>query len=304
MSNLPAFLQNGDKIAIAAPARKVTISELTPFIEFCRSHGLEVVYSDNLFAALHQFAGSDEQRAADYQFWLDSSEVKAIISAKGGYGTARIIDALDFTKFKLSPKWLIGFSDFTVIHSHVNSKFNIATMHASMPAYLKADSGEDIQKSFLSLISVLKGEPFKYSIKPNPFSLPGNCKGVLVGGNLSVIYSIMGSASELNTENCILFLEDLDEYLYHMDRMMVCLKRAGKLKNLRGILVGHMNSMHDNPIPFGQTIEEIIREHTKDLGIPVYFGIDAGHLNPNFPLIFGAEVEIENNCLNFGQSPS
>ena len=304
MSILPAFLQNGDKIAIAAPARKVTLSELTPFIEFCRSHALEVVYSENLFATQHQFAGSDEQRAADYQYWLDSSEVKAIISAKGGYGTARIIDALDFTKFKLAPKWLIGFSDFTVIHSHVNSKFNIATLHASMPAYLKADSGEDIQKSFHSMISVLKGEPFKYLIKPHSLSKPGNCKGVLVGGNLSVIYSIMGSASELNTDNCILFMEDLDEYLYHMDRMMVCLKRAGKLKNLRGILVGHMNSMHDNPIPFGQNVEEIIREHTNDLGIPVYFGIDAGHLNPNFPLIFGTEVEIENNCLNFGQSLS
>lgn len=304
MSILPAFLRKGDKIAVAAPARKVSLKELEPFIRLCRQNELEVVYTENLFSIQHQFAGSDQQRTADFQYWLDDPEVKAIISAKGGYGTARIMDALDFTKFKRSPKWLIGFSDFTVIHSHVNTNFNIATMHASMPAYLKEDSGEDLQLSFSTLISALKGKSLSYPIKPHPLNKPGNCKGTLVGGNLSVIYSIMGSASELNTENSILFLEDLDEYLYHMDRMMVCLKRAGKLKKLAGIIVGHMNSMHDNPIPFGKTVEEIIREHTDELDIPVYFGMDAGHLNPNLPLIFGTEVEIENNCLNFGHSLS
>jgi len=301
MSILPAFLKKGDKIAIAAPARKVSINELEPFIKLCRQHELEVVFTENLFSTQHQFAGSDQQRASDFQYWLDNSDVKAIISAKGGYGTARIIDALDFTKFKVSPKWLIGFSDFTVIHNHVNTNFNIATLHASMPAYLKEDASEDLKLSFSTLIKALKGENLRYPIKPHLLNIAGNCKGTLVGGNLSVIYSIMGSASELNTDNCILFLEDLDEYLYHMDRMMVCLKRAGKLKKLNGILVGHMNSMHDNPIPFGQSVEEIIREHAYELNIPVYFGFDAGHLNPNFPLIFGTEVEIENNCLIFGQ---
>jgi len=301
MSIIPAFLKRGDKIAVAAPARKVIINELEPFIQFCRQNELEVVYTENLFSIQNQFAGSDQQRAADFQYWLDNAEVKAIISAKGGYGTARMIDMLDFEEFLRSPKWLIGFSDFTVIHSHVNTNFNIATMHASMPAYLKEDSGDDLKLSFSTLLSALKGNSLSYPIKPHPLSKPGNCKGTLVGGNLSVIYSIMGSASELNTDNAILFLEDLDEYLYHMDRMMVCLKRAGKLQNLKGLVVGHMNSMHDNPIPFGQSVEEIIHEHTNNLSIPVYFGFDAGHLNPNFPLIFGTEVEIENNCLNFGQ---
>jgi muramoyltetrapeptide carboxypeptidase len=299
---LPEFLKPGDKIALVAPARKTTLQDLEPFISMVKQAGLEVVYTPNLFAVQNQYGGSDELRAADFQYWLDQAEIKAVLSVRGGYGTARIIDKLDFTKFAQRPKWLIGFSDFTVIHSHVNCVLKIPTLHAAMPAFLKQDSMPDVVQSFIAMFEVLKGNLPTYALPQHGLNNPGNCKGLLVGGNLSVIYSIMGSVSELETEDCILFLEDLDEYLYHLDRMMVCLKRAGKLKNLRGIIIGHMNDMHDSAIPFGKNAEEIIFEHTRELNIPLYFGFDAGHLKLNLPLIFGVPAEIENNCLTFETS--
>lgn len=302
MSVLPPFLQPGDKLAIAAPARKTTLSELETFIRMAAEHDIEVVTAPGLFESEHQFAGSDAHRATVFQFCLDNPEIKAIISAKGGYGTARVIDKIRFDALHTHPKWLIGFSDFTVIHNHLNGYLNMPTLHASMPAYLKPDSAPEIILSFERLFQALKGAPLSYNLPDHPLNKPGNCSGKLVGGNLSVIYSVMGSVSEINTTDAILFLEDLDEYLYHVDRMMVCLKRAGKLQTLRGVIIGHMNSMHDNPIPFGKSAEEIMLAHTSDLNIPLYFGFPAGHLNPNMPLIFGTQVEIENNCLNFGHS--
>jgi len=301
---LPEFLIPGDKIALIAPARKTTLQDLEPFIKLVNQADLEVIYTPNLFAVQNQYGGSDDLRAADFQYWLDDPCIKAILSVRGGYGTGRIIDKLDFTKFQEHPKWLIGFSDFTVIHSHVNCLLNIPTLHAAMPAFLKSDSLPDVVQSFVAMFDVLKGNLPNYTLPENTMNGPGNCSGKLIGGNLSVIYSIMGSVSELKTDNCILFLEDLDEYFYHLDRMMVCLKRAGKLKNLKGIILGHMNDMHDSAISFGKNTEEIIYEHTHDLNIPLYFGFDAGHLKLNLPLIFGMPVEIENNCLNFENSNS
>ena len=286
-----------------APSRKTTLEDLKPFIELAAKAGLEVVYTPRIFEVEHQYAGSDRNRAEDFQAWLDDGEVKAILSARGGYGMARIIDRLDFTSFKSNPKWLVGFSDFTVVHSLLNCWLDTVTLHAGMPAFFKPDSPPEVVRSFTALLNVLKGELPRYDLPERPLNRPGNCRGKLVGGNLSVIYSIMGSPGELITDDCILFLEDLDEYLYHVDRMMVCLKRAGKLKNLKGLIVGHMNDMHDSAIPFGKNVEEIIAEHVADLDLPVYFGFEAGHEKLNLPLILGREVVIENNCLNFENSP-
>lgn len=302
MSSYPPFLTKGDKIAIVATARKTNPEELQPFIKMAENAGFEVVFSPELFSSERQFAGSDKQRADDYQHWLDNDNVKAILLARGGYGTARMVDGIDFSNFVNNPKWLIGFSDFTVIHSQVNCRYKLPTVHAAMPAFLKPDSSTEVIQSFEEMFELLKGNIPSYPLPPHPLNNSGNCEGILVGGNLSVIYSIMGSVSEIDTTNAILFLEDLDEYLYHIDRMMVCLKRAGKLNPLRGIIVGHMNDMHDRGTPFGKTAEEIIKEHTEDLGIPLYFNFDAGHMRMNHPLIFGTEVKIENNCLIFGTS--
>ena len=296
----PPFLNEGDKIAIVATARKTNPDELRPFILLAKKAGLDIVFTSQLFEEERQFAGSDQHRTADFQHWLDDNEVKAIIAARGGYGTARMVDGLDFSNFIKHPKWLIGFSDYTVIHTHVNCVLKMPTLHAAMPAFLKPDSKPDVIKSFETLFEVLKGNIPSYKMPNHPLNNPGNCEGTLLGGNLSVIYSIMGSISEIDTTDAILFLEDLDEYLYHIDRMMVCLKRAGKLKTLRGIVIGHMNDMHDRGTPFGKTAEEIIKEHTENLSIPLYFNFDAGHLHLNLPLIFGTKVKIENNCLIFG----
>ncbi len=300
MFSHPPFLTKGDKIAIVATARKTNREELAPFMGLAEQAGFEIVYSPQLFDEERQFAGTDQTRSSDFQYWLDSPDVKAIIAARGGYGTARMIDGIDFSKFSTNPKWLIGFSDFTVIHNHINGSLKQATLHAAMPAFLKTESPPEVVQSFKEMFEVLQGAWPVYQLPQHPLNDPGPCNGVLVGGNLSVMYSTMGSVSEIDTNNAILFLEDLDEYLYHIDRMMVCLKRAGKLKALNGIIVGHMSDMHNRGTPFGKTAEEIIKEHACDLGIPLYFGFEAGHLKLNHPLIFGLEVKIENNCLTFG----
>ena len=267
-----------------------------------KNAGFEVVFTPELFSAERQFAGSDEHRAADFQHWLNDTNVKAILLARGGYGTARMVDGIDFSGFINNPKWLIGFSDFTVIHTQVNCQYKLPTLHAAMPAFLKPDSKPEVVQSFAEMFEVLQGNIPTYKMPEHPLNNSGNCSGTLVGGNVSVIYSTMGSVSEIDTTDAILFLEDLDEYLYHIDRMMVCLKRAGKLSPLKGIIVGHMNDMHDRGTPFGKTAEEIIKEHTEELGIPSYFNFDAGHMRMNHPLIFGTKVKIENNCLIFGSS--
>ncbi len=304
MPTFPPFLEPGDKIAIVATARKISREELNSFINLAGSKQLEVVFTPRLFETDHQYAGTDSCRAEDIQYWLDNRKVKAIACARGGYGTARIIDRLDFSGFVQSPKWLVGFSDFTVIHSYVNSVLEIPALHAGMPVFFKEHGNKEVERSFNAMLEFLCGNISDYDLPAHPLNRPGNCKGELVGGNLSVIYSMMGSSSELMTDNKILFLEDLDEYLYHIDRMMVALKRAGKLRHLKGMIVGNMNNMHDSKIPFGKNPEEIIREHTDNLDIPVYFGFDAGHMPLNLPLILGAEIEIDNNCLIFGNSVS
>lgn len=299
MTVFPSFLQKGDKIALIAPARKISLIEISPFIQFAKSKGFEVVYTENLFASQNQFAGNDETRTADFQFWLNSKEVKAIIAVRGGYGTARIIDNLDFSQFLKNPKWLIGFSDFTVVHSHVNSNFRIATIHAAMPIVLNNPDKAKIS-SFNRLFSLLEGKLPEYKLPAHKLNKTGDCRALLCGGNLSVLYSVMGSKSEINTDEKILFIEDLDEYLYHIDRMMTCLKRAGKFCKIKGMLVGGMSKMHNNKVRFGQSAYEIIKSYADELNIPVYFGINAGHISANYPLIMGAEIKIVDNCLKFG----
>jgi len=280
----PEFLKKGDKIGIVACARKISKEELQPAIAIFESWGLQVVLGKHVFNANHQFSGTDEERAADLQSMLDDSTIKAVISARGGYGTVRIIDKIDFTTFKKSPKWIIGYSDITVLHSHIHN-LGFQTLHATMPINFEVDANATD-----SLRKTLFGEKIEYHVDAHPLNRKGKAEGVIVGGNLSLVYALSGSVSDIDTKGKILFIEDLDEYLYHIDRMMMNLKRSGKLSGLAGLIVGGMTDMKDNTIPFGKTAEEIIVDAVKEYTYPVCFNFPAGHINNNMAIKFGNKV--------------
>ncbi len=284
----PPYLKPGDKIAIVAPARKISREELQPAVDMLKSWGYEVVFGANLFKEANQFSGSDEERALDFQYALDAADIKAILCARGGYGALRIIDNLDFTTFVKHPKWIIGYSDVTVLHSHIHKNYAIETLHATMPINFPKDGA--INDSLSSLRKAIYGEALNYEIKKHPFNRKGVAKGELCGGNLSILYALSASVSDINTDGKILFIEDLDEYLYHIDRMMLNLKRSGKLSNLAGLIVGGMSEMRDNTIPFGKTAEEIIAEAVAEYNYPVCFDFPAGHISNNNALIMGRNV--------------
>ncbi|MCW3105366.1 MAG: hypothetical protein JWO09_3806 [Bacteroidetes bacterium] len=282
----PPYLKKGDRIGIVACARKISKEELQPAVDMLQAWGLEVVFGQNLFKQQHQFSGTDEERAADLQAMLDDPAIKAVISARGGYGTVRIIDRIDFTKFRQQPKWVIGYSDITVLHSHIYN-FGIETLHATMPINFtkNAEATETLRKA-------LFGEKLSYEVGSHPLNRKGNAEAELVGGNLSLLYALTGSASDLDTKGKILFIEDLDEYLYHIDRMMISLKRSGKLSSLAGLIVGGMSDMKDNAVPFGKTAEEIIIDAVKEYDYPVCFDFPAGHIDRNFALMIGRKVKL------------
>ncbi len=286
----PPYLKQGDKIAIVAPARKVSPAEIEPAIKIFRDWGLQVVTGPHLFGDHHQYSGIDAERTADMQMMLDDPEIRAIFPARGGYGTLRIIDQLDFSKFCISPKWIVGFSDATVFHSHIHTQFGIETLHAAMPFSYGTDGADSYNLSTLK--KALFGEEMQFSLPAMEQNRYGEAEGILVGGNLSILYALNGSASDVNTEGKILFIEDLDEYLYHIDRMMLNLKRSGKLHSLAGLIVGGMSKMNDNTVPFGKTAENIIREAVAEYDYPVCFGFPAGHVPDNRALIMGKTVNM------------
>ena len=284
----PPYLQPGDRVAIVAPARKISPSEIDAAVRLLRSWQLEVVLPEHLFDSDNQFAGPDDIRALTLQQQLDDPSIRAILCARGGYGTARIIDQLDFSHFRQCPKWLIGYSDITVLHSHIHQRLGIATLHATMPINIPTDADRKTYPSTETLRQALFGAPLQYALPSHPLNRSGSAQGQLVGGNLSILYSLCGSPSDLDTDGKILFIEDLDEYLYHIDRMMMNLKRCGHLSHLAGLIVGQMSDMHDNTIPFGATAEQIIRHATSEYSYPICFNFPAGHNGTdNHALILG-----------------
>jgi muramoyltetrapeptide carboxypeptidase len=289
----PPYLQKGDTVAILATARKHIVKSMQPTIDLLESWGLHVVVGESIGLEENQLAGSDEQRAADLQKQLNNPTIKAIWCARGGYGTVRVVDLIDFTAFKKSPKWLVGFSDVTVLHNHLNT-MGYKSIHGIMPISLAKASKEAIESLRLSLF----GEPLQYSIDPHPMNRLGKASGELVGGNLSILYSLLGSPSAIDCNDKILYIEDLDEYLYHIDRMMMNLKRNGCLESLKGIIVGSMTDMKDNDIPWGKNALEIVQDVTKQYNIPMIFNFPAGHIHDNRALILGNNVAIEvtENC--------
>lgn len=295
MPPFPQYLRPGDRVALAATARKVSPEEMEPAIRLFRSWGLDVEVPDGLYAADHQFAGSDSHRAALLQQLLDRDDIRAIICVRGGYGTVRIIDRLDFARFCQHPSWLVGYSDVTVLHSHIARQCGIPTLHATMPINIPADACSSPCPAAESLRMALFGEPLHYRWEGHPLNRAGSAEAPVVGGNLSILYSLCGSASDIDTDGKILFIEDLDEYLYHIDRMMQQLKRSGKLAHLKGLVVGAMSDMHDNAIPFGRTAEEIIWESVQEFDYPVCFNAPFGHIgtaNRALPLGLPAKLTI------------
>ncbi|MEM0517594.1 S66 peptidase family protein [Aequorivita flava] len=285
----PNRLQKNDTVGIVSTARKISKEEIKPALQLLESWGLKTVLGKTIGAEENQFAGSDDLRAADFQQMIDDPKIKAIWCAKGGYGTVRIIDKLDFSNFRKNPKWVIGYSDVTALHSHIHT-LGIETLHAQILQNLENKS----KATSTSIKEILFGGDYEISIASNEkLNTLGAAQGPLVGGNLSLIYSLCGSNSSLNTEGKILFIEDLDEYLYHIDRMMMNLKRNGMLQNLSGLIVGGMTNMHDNAVPFGKTAEEIIFDLVSEYNFPVCFNFPAGHINDNRALILGREVELK-----------
>ena len=287
---IPPFLKAGDTVALVCTARKFFPEDAKSAIDLLESWGLNVKLGATIGLDNFQLGGTDSERAADFQAQLDDISVKAIWCARGGYGTVRIIDSLDFTKFKKYPKWIMGFSDVTVLHSQLNVE-RVASLHSIMP-FTVPNAPEEVKET---LRKALFGETLSYSIPSKSYDVKGVASGELVGGNISILYSLLGSKSAIDTKDKILFIEDLDEYLYHIDRMIYNLKRNGYFKQVKGIIVGSMTDMHDNEIPFGQNEVQIITEIAKDFSIPIAFQFPAGHQSDNRTLILGKQVHFEVN---------
>ena len=286
----PNYLQPGDSIAIVSPAgilkNKQALIEQAK--ELAESWGLKVMIGKHVFNQNNHFAGTDEERAEDFQQALDNPNVKAIWSARGGYGSVRILDQLDFTKFQEQPKWIIGYSDVTAFHNHIHN-LGIETLHAMMGTSMMYDA-EETMESIVTLKSALFGEALSYEIPSSKYNRKGEVEGELIGGNLSIMASMLGSDSQMNTDGKILFLEEIGEYKYAIDRMLQSLKRAGYFKNIRGLIVGDMTSIKKNTTKWGSSIEQLILDATSEYDFPILFGFPAGHEADNRALIFGRTI--------------
>lgn len=287
----PKFLKKGDKIGIIAPARKIEMDELKASIAVFESWGLQVELGENIFAQDRQFAGTDQQRAEDLQNMLDDPEIKAIVCARGGYGTIRLLPLLNFSRFRQDPKWIVGYSDITALHAHLNQNLDMQSVHGIMPLNFPSDGKEN--RAIVTLKNALFGKGNTYEFDKHTFNREGKVSGEITGGNLSVLYSIAGTKYDIDPSGKILVIEDLDEYLYHIDRMMMNLKMGGKLENLKALIVGGMTAMNDNTTPFGRTAYEIVRDAVKEYNYPVCFNFPIGHIENNYAVVFGGRCELE-----------
>ena len=285
MQMRPPYLKRGDLVGISAPARWVNQEEIDEFLSVLEEEGFHPV-TGPIHTRHHQFAGNDRTRLTDLQSMLDHPQIRAIFCARGGYGTIRILPDIVLDEFSRSPKWLVGFSDITALHSLLRARLECESLHACMPYSFKNLSSLS-NPGITSLFGALKGEMPDYRVEPHALNRSGTAEGVLTGGNLSVLYSLTGTPYQPETKNAVLFLEDVDEYLYHIDRMMHNLKLAGMLSGLKGLVVGAMTDMHDNEIPLGSDACQIILEAVSEYEYPVLFNFPAGHCDPNLALVLG-----------------
>ena len=287
----PALLKPGDKIGIVSPARFVVPSEIAGAKEWIKRQGYIPILGKHVFDQQNQFAGSDIDRASDIKNFLEDPEISCIWSTRGGYGSARLIPYLADISLSVRPKWFVGYSDVTVFHSWLHTRFNLQSIHG--PMLFSWGESPETQESFKALAGLLATGNIDYEFSSNTLNRGEDLRGVLIGGNLSMLISLRGTPLDLDVKNKILFLEDVDEYLYNIDRMMQNLKLGGWLDKISGLLVGGMTDMNDNSIPFGQSPEEIITSLSVAAKVPVFFAYPSGHQERNMPLIFGEEIQIK-----------
>ncbi|WEK37744.1 MAG: LD-carboxypeptidase [Candidatus Pseudobacter hemicellulosilyticus] len=292
MTILPAYLQPGDTIGIVCPAGFMERERAQTCIDTLQQWGYTVKTGDTLGRETgNYFSGTDEERLQDLQQLLDDDSVRAILCGRGGYGTGRVIDQLDFEQFRQQPKWIIGFSDITILHAHIYSNFRIASLHAPMAGAFN-DGGAD-GEYVLSLKQALEGKKAHYTCAVHPDNKRGEAVGELVGGNLALLAHLLGTPSELKTKGRILFIEDVGEYLYNVDRMLYQLKRSGKLDKLAGLILGGFSDLKDTTRPFGKTIYEIIRELVAEYDYPVCFDFPVSHDTTNYALKVGVGYKLK-----------
>jgi muramoyltetrapeptide carboxypeptidase len=274
------------KIHITVPAKVIDKACIDFAVDFLQKSGFEVSLAKHVLGQHNYFSGTDAERLSDFQYALDDDSVDFILCARGGYGSVRLIDDLDFTKFVNKPKLIIGFSDITVFHNHIHTHFNLPTLHASVPLNFQSNTPEALN----SLVNVLNNKPNKYEIASSNYNRTGETKAVVVGGNLSIIYSLIGTNSDLNTDGKILFIEDIGEHIYAIDRILFALKKSNKLQKLAGLIVGGMTNIKDTEIPFGKNVEEVISEIVAPYNFPVCFNFPAGHVDDNRAIVLGKEA--------------
>ncbi len=276
------------KIRIVAPAKAIEKSHIEFAKKFLETNGFNVEISANCVGNHHYFSGTDAERHADFQEALDDKSVDAILCARGGYGSVRIIDQLNFTKFLENPKLIIGFSDVTVFHNHIQGNYNLPTIHGSAPLDFKTNTTESLG----SLLDVLNHNELRYKFDSNILNRLGETISTVIGGNLSILYSLIGTNSDIDYDHKILFIEEVGEYVYTIDRMMWALKKSGKLDHIKGLIVGGFTKIGDSETPFGQTYKEVILSHTNHLDIPICFDFPAGHIDDNRAIILGKKAKL------------
>jgi muramoyltetrapeptide carboxypeptidase len=292
MIKIPAYLQPGDMIGLVCPAGFMTLEKVETCIHTLEEWGYKVKLGKTIGGnSATYFSGTDEERLTDFQEMLDDDSVKAVLCARGGYGMGRIIDQVEFKKFKKQPKWIIGYSDITVLHSHLYSNYYISSLHAPMAAAFNEDGYKN--EFVLSLRNALEGKKIKYQVGAHPFNRKGEAIGELVGGNLALLAHLVGTSSDLKTKGKILFIEDIGEYLYNIDRMFYQLKRSGKLSKLAGLIIGGFSDIKDTDRPFGKEVYEIIRDIIKEYDYPVCFDFPVSHTDRNYALKIGVGYKLK-----------
>ncbi|MFT3910143.1 MAG: LD-carboxypeptidase [Ferruginibacter sp.] len=292
MVTIPPYINPGNTIGITCPAGYMAAEKVSTCIQTLQAWGYEVMIGKTIGStSQNYFSGTDEERIDELQAMLDDKNIHAILFGRGGYGMGRIIDKLNFKKFIQHPKWLIGYSDITILHTHLLSNYNIASMHAPM-----AGAFNDIENSkeyIEALHNAMTGKKASYSCISHPLNRKGDVEGILIGGNLTLLTNIIGTASDFDTKNKILFIEDIGEYLYKIDRMLYQLKRSGKFDKLRGLILGGFTDMKDTERHFGKTMDELIKEVVAEYNFPVCFNFPVGHSKENLALKVGVAYRLK-----------
>ena len=283
----PPFLTAGDTVYLTAPAKAIEESTVYAAKEMIERWGLSVEIAEHCLGRYHYFSGTDQERLADFQKGLDAPEFAAIVCARGGYGCVRLIEHLSWDRFRQRPKWVIGFSDVTLLHQKIQQD-GFQSIHGIMPLGFTTGS----ESALSSLKNALFGKPFAVTGPKHPLNQLGECSGVLIGGNMTLVYSQLGTPLCCDFRDKILFLEDVGEHLYKIDRMLYALRMAGAFHNIKGLILGGFTDMEDTDVPFGKTLEELVVEQVCNLNIPIAFGFPAGHIDDNQALVLGKSVRL------------